>query len=137
MKNALPRLIGLVSVIFTVNISAATHYVDLNGTNATPPFTDWKTAATTIQDATDVAADGDQVLVTNGVYREGVGVSYYLTSPVTNRVAVMKAVAVQSVNGPAVTAIAGYQVPGLTNGYDAIRCEIGRASCREREESSV
>jgi hypothetical protein len=33
--------------------AAATHYVDVNSTNATPPYTNWSTATTNIQDASD------------------------------------------------------------------------------------
>jgi hypothetical protein len=89
-------------------------YVDANGTNPTPPFVDWSTAATNIQDAVDAAPMNALVLVTNGIYASGQSV---MNSQLTNRLSIDKAVTVQSVNGPAVTIIEGSNV--FTN---AVRC---------------
>lgn len=109
------------SIIFASlwNGFATTHYVDVNGSNPTPPYLDWSGAATNIQDAVDVASTGDLVLVSNGVY--SVGGNPISSSSLTNRLIVNQAITVQSVNGPAVTTIQGYQ-PATTNGPSSIRC---------------
>jgi hypothetical protein len=117
MKFQHLRLAIAALVSFHFSIFAATvHYVDANGTNPVSPYTSWATAATNIQDAVNFAGGGT-VLVTNGIYQYG---SYSANG--NNRVYVFNNQTVQSVNGPAVTTILGYQVPGTTNGSTAIRC---------------
>jgi hypothetical protein len=83
---------------------SATHYVDLNSANSTPPYTSWATAATNIQAAVDAAAAGDEIVVTNGSYATG---GRSLDGVTTNRVTVDKPLALRSVNGPGVTVVDG------------------------------
>lgn len=102
-----------------ISVSGTVRYVSANNATPTAPYTNWATAAVVIQDAIDVALVGDLILVTNGVYQTG-GIAVF--SSQTNRVALTKAVTVQSVNGAEVTVIRGYQIPGMTNGEAAVRC---------------
>jgi hypothetical protein len=92
MKN--PISLTVITLLLAVSsLSAATHYVSLGSTNPTPPYTNWATAAMSIQVAVSVAATNDVVLVTNGVYPGYVSV----TKPLT----------LLSVNGPQFTIING------------------------------
>ncbi len=99
---------------------AIMNHVWQDSPNPTAPYTNWPTAAHTIQDAVDAALLGAVVLVTNGIYESG-GRSV-IANGVTNRVVIDRPVTVKSVNGPGVTTIKGYQMPGTTNGEAAIRC---------------
>jgi len=94
---------------------ADTHYVSLSGSHVSP-YTNWVTAATTIQDAVNAAASGDLVLVTNGTYASGGALTPEYALP--NRVVITNAITVQSVNGPQSTMIQG-QGPA---GNSAVRC---------------
>jgi hypothetical protein len=72
------------------SVSAGTLFVCAGSTNPVPPFANWATAATNIQQAVNAAARGDAVVVTNGIY---------------GAVNVDKPVSLRSVNGPQVTII--------------------------------
>jgi hypothetical protein len=112
MKGSRSPLIFCVSLFMGWRLIGATFYVDVNSTNPVTPYSSWGNAAATIQDAINVADDGDEVVVTNGVYRTG-GTG----SPI-NRIFVAKAIAIRSVNGPGVTSIEGYKGLGTTS----VRC---------------
>lgn len=114
-RKRIPVLLIAALLTFTAPAPAAVRYVDVNSTNATPPYTNWATAATNIQDAVDAAVDGDQILVTNGVYRTG-GKAVFGT--MRNRLVVDKAITVQSMNGPKDTYIVG----AGPRGPAAVRC---------------
>jgi len=110
----------LLFVLFCAHpATSAVLFVDLTNQNPSFPYDSWNTAATNIQDAVDVANEGDHIIVTNGIYQTGARIANDATS---NRLAVTKAVRVESVNAPLVTMIQGYQVPGTTNDVSAIRC---------------
>ncbi|HXJ58027.1 MAG TPA: choice-of-anchor Q domain-containing protein [Verrucomicrobiae bacterium] len=102
------------------DVGAVERFVNLNSVTPISPYLTWASAARTIQEAVDVADDGDEIVVTNGVYQTGGRLIAEVKT--TNRLAVVKPITVRSVNGPAVTVIKGYQVPGSTNGADAMRC---------------
>ena len=52
-----------------LELAAPVHYVVTNNPNAAAPYTTWATAATNVQDAINVAVDGADVIVSNGVYQ--------------------------------------------------------------------
>ena len=102
-----------------ITVGFGVHYVDPNGSHVSP-FVNWATAATNIQDAVDVAANGSVVRVADGVYTLGGHALDEYT--LTNRVYITRDILVQSVNGPEHTHIVGAAGPGGTNGPGAQRC---------------
>lgn len=92
----------------------------VNVANPTPltPFTNWATAATSIQDAIEAADHGDLIVVSNGNYAVGGKV---VAGDLINRVVLDKAVTVAAVNGPEFTVVQG-EWDAATNGPAAVRC---------------
>src|SRR5262249_23181856 len=103
---------GIAATALVHIVVAPIHYVSLDSPAPLPPSASWANAGTNIQDAVDASSvPGALVLVSNGVYQTGVRECFG-----TNRVAVTKAVRVQSFNGLAATVIQGFQVPGTNLG---------------------
>ena len=98
------------------------YYVATNGPGGN--FLSWEQAASNIQQAIDATADGDVVNVSNGLYSVGGVTNYPAGALLTNRVAIWKAITVQSFNNdPTNTIIKGaWASSGQTNGDDAVRC---------------
>jgi hypothetical protein len=118
MKNSL-HLTVIALLLAASDLSAATHYVSQESTNPTPPYTNWVTAATNIQDAIDAAAASDEVVVGNGVY--GTGGSSWGGNRLVTRVVVGKPLTLRSVNGPQVTIIQGFFQLGMP-ATSIVRC---------------
>ena len=117
------------------SVSAKTdRFVWTNSPAPAAPYTNWHTAARTIQAAVDVCEKGDTVVVTDGVYAVGGRAAPGMA--LTNRVMVTGTVAILSVNGPKWTTIRGAGAVGpsavrcafLTNGavLGGFRLENGR-----------
>ena len=101
-------MIGL--VVFAGKIDAATHYVDINCTSPTPPYTSAATAATNIQAAVDFAVSGETVFVADGTYKPA------------SEILVVNAITIASVNGFEKT---------IVDGDGNKRCfNLGDSACR-------
>ena len=98
-----------------LSAAAETRYVSLAGSHAAP-YTNWLTAATTIQAAVDASVAGDFIWVTDGVYRVGARVTP--GGSLSNRIVITNDITLQSVNGRDFTVIEG--VGPL--GSNAVRC---------------
>ncbi|HXR47276.1 MAG TPA: choice-of-anchor Q domain-containing protein [Candidatus Limnocylindrales bacterium] len=92
MKTKLYLLVAGMFLAATSSALATVRYVNVNNADPTPPYTNWASAATNIQDAVDAAGVGDEIVVTNGTYTP-----VKVNTPLT----------LQSVNGPGVTIIDG------------------------------
>jgi PKD repeat protein len=117
-RSALLLLASFQFLVSSFLSFADTHYVNIASTNATPPYTNWTTAATVIQDAVDAATDGDTVLVADGIYDTG-SVRLHLGSEASvSRVSIPGGITVRSLSGAERTAIVGCSPMGTA----AVRC---------------
>jgi len=114
--------LGGVSATIVVHVVATPiYYVNISNATAIAPYTNWSTAATTIQDAVDEAMiTGSRVIVADGVYT--VGSRRTPGYDLMNRLVVTNDVTIESVNGPSTTFIVGAEDPVATNGPAAVRC---------------
>ena len=115
-NGSYPGGLNATTWIRVVSATASMRYAWTNSPSPAAPFTNWTTAARTLQQAID-AQDvvGGLVLATNGIYANG-----GMMTPggnLSNRVAITKRVSVVSVNGPSNTTIRG----GGTLGANPVR----------------
>ncbi|NLF16994.1 MAG: hypothetical protein GX595_07030 [Lentisphaerae bacterium] len=71
MGRGFPRLLLVGCALLVLGANAGTtHYVRMGSSAPAAPYTSWATAASTVQAAIDVAANGDEVWVAAGTYAE-------------------------------------------------------------------
>ena len=120
ITTIMKKLIYLLFLYFFSSLLyAGTNYVWIGSPAAVSPYSSWETAAHSIQDAVDVASDGDFILVTNGFYDSGIRVTPGFS--LSNRLVIAANVSVCSVNGPANTFIIGAETVGGGRGPAAVR----------------
>src|SRR6266498_3771672 len=107
MKTTVKPFVAALLLVSAGSASADVRYVDVDSTNSTPPYANWATAATNIQDAVDAAVAGDEIVVTNGIYATGGRAVANGDFPVNHRVAAEKLLTLRSLNGPKFTTIDG------------------------------
>lgn len=112
-SNSLNMVAG--DTVCITRMGASAHYVALDGTHVSP-YTNWLTAATSLQAAVRVAMLGAVIYVSNGTYSTDGGPTPGFD--LMNRVALTNAITMTSMNGPEYTVIQGIR-PG---GPDAVRC---------------
>jgi hypothetical protein len=112
---------GVSTAIAVAVATQSIHFVNASNPAPAYPYTNWATAARTIQEAIESGNPrGCLILVTNGFYNTG---GKALVGLVTNRIVVNPGIEVRSVSGPGVTWIVGQGAAGSgTNGDGAIRC---------------
>jgi len=117
---------GIYHVVLSNSFSCVTstwtqiraRFVNVASQTPVAPFTNWTVAATSIQDAIEIADPDDLIVVFNGVYATG---GKAVAGDLTNRVVLDKTVTVMSVNGAEFTFVQGAR-DATTNGPAAERC---------------